>query len=172
MPADRSTPRWSGIAARVAALATALVAALLVVLLAAACSHASGHTSSGATAHAPSPRVGQGAGARNVITDEQWQGTHFTRIEELIAARVAGVHVERSATGFSLRIRGTNTVLGSTDPLVVLDGQPLPQGGYDLTLLNPADVARIEVLKDAGATAFYGMRGANGVLLITTKRAR
>ena len=166
MPAGRLSPRWSGLAARVAALATALLAALAVALLAAACSHAP-------SSHAPSTRAPSAhAPARNVLTDEQWRGVHVSRIEELIAGRVAGVHVERTATGVSLRIRGTNTVLGQTEPLVVLDGQPLPQGARELALINPADVARIEVLKDAGATAFYGMRGANGVLLITTKRAR
>jgi TonB-dependent starch-binding outer membrane protein SusC len=90
------------------------------------------------------------------------------------AGRVAGVHVARTADGLSIRIRGASTVLGDPEPLIVLDGQPLPQGSgaRELALVNPADVARVEVLKDGGSTAFYGVRGANGVLLITTKRGR
>jgi TonB-dependent SusC/RagA subfamily outer membrane receptor len=164
-------PRGRGhVVARVAAVATALVAALLVVLLAAACRAAPAAGASASAAPAPRPPARARGAARNVVTAEQWRGTHVTRIEELIAGRVAGVSVQRTLTGYSLRIRGVTTVLGETEPLVVLDGHPLPQGGRDLAYVAPADVERIEVLKDAGATAFYGMRGANGVLVITTKR--
>jgi TonB-dependent SusC/RagA subfamily outer membrane receptor len=106
----------------------------------------------------------------NAITADRWRDLPAARLEELIAGRVAGVYVVRTATGLSLRILGPNTVLGEMEPLVVLDGHPLQQGTQQLALINPADVARIEVLKDAGATSFYGVRGANGVILVTTKR--
>ena len=169
MPAGRLSSRWSRVAARLAALATAIVAALIVALLAAAC-----HGGPGAT---PLPRAQRIQSAqrlrtapRNVLTAEQLSGVHVTRVEELIAGRLAGVHVQRTADGFSIRIRGVRTILGEPEPLVVLDGQPLTQGARELALISPADVARIEVLKDAGSTAFYGMRGANGVLVITTRR--
>ena len=82
----------------------------------------------------------------------------------------AGVNVIRSSGdpegGFSIRIRGVATVNGSADPLYVVDGV---QVGTSIDFLNPADVESIEILKDASATAIYGTRGANGVVMITTK---
>lgn len=175
MPAGRLSSRWSRVAARLAALATALVAALVVALLAAACHGGPGAAPPPSAQSAPStPRVQRARRApttpRNVLTAEQLRGVHVTRVEELIAGRVAGVYVQRTADGFSIRIRGVSTILGEPEPLVVLDGLPLTQGARELALISPADVARIEVLKDAGSTALYGMRGANGVLVITTRR--
>ena len=82
----------------------------------------------------------------------------------------AGVSVIRSSGdpegGFSIRIRGVATVNGSADPLYVVDGV---QVGTSIDFLNPNDVESIEILKDASATAIYGTRGANGVIMITTK---
>ncbi len=87
--------------------------------------------------------------------------------------------------GVSIRIRGSNSVLGSNEPLIVLDGYPLPEGGEAsndgsnnnrgqvsnlLSFLNPAEIESVEILKDASATAIYGSRGANGVILVTTKK--
>lgn len=84
----------------------------------------------------------------------------------------AGVSVIRSSGdpegGFSIRIRGVATVNGSADPLYVVDGV---QVGTSIDFLNPNDVESIEILKDASATAIYGTRGANGVIMITTKNA-
>lgn len=103
-----------------------------------------------------------------------WQHMHAGRVEELIAGRFAGVEVVRMANGSSeIHIRGINTIIGNTEPLYVIDGLEVSAGpGGALMGLNPSDIARIDVLKDAGATAIYGIRGANGVILITTKRAR
>jgi len=87
--------------------------------------------------------------------------------------RVPGLTVNRLSDGsVSLRIRGTRSLHGDDEPLLVIDGVPA-QGaiGPALAGLSPRDIARIDVLKDAGATAIYGIRGANGVILITTKRA-
>jgi len=72
--------------------------------------------------------------------------------------------------GIAVRIRGATTINGSTEPLYVIDGLPIQAGpGGSLVGINPHDIASIEVLKDAASLAFYGMRGANGVILIKTK---
>jgi TonB-dependent SusC/RagA subfamily outer membrane receptor len=99
------------------------------------------------------------------------------RVEELLRG-VPGLDVTRMPDGgYQLRIRGRRSIRGNPgddDPLVVIDGIPISREAVGSTLagLAPGDVARIEVLKDAGATGFYGSRGANGVIVITTKRAR
>lgn len=91
------------------------------------------------------------------------------RVEELLRARVPGLEVVRLPTGdYTLRIRGQRG-----EPLLVIDDMPVPGGslGSALAGLAPRDIARIDVLKDAAATAIYGTRGANGVILIKTHRA-
>lgn len=95
-------------------------------------------------------------------------------MEELFAGRFPGVQVFRLATGgISIRIRGGgNTFYGSSEPLYVIDGVPVQSGGAGLQFLNPNDISQIEVLKDAAQTAIYGVQGANGVVLITTKTAK
>jgi TonB-dependent starch-binding outer membrane protein SusC len=89
--------------------------------------------------------------------------------EQLLEGRVSGVQVvqQHSEPGaaFSIRIRGTNSINSSSEPLYVIDGYA--GGGGDI---NPSDILSIDILKDASATAIYGSRGANGVVLITTKR--
>jgi TonB-dependent starch-binding outer membrane protein SusC len=71
-----------------------------------------------------------------------------------------------------VRIRGVHSLLGTNEPLYVIDGMPLPFGMQNqLAGIDPRDVARIDVLKD-GSAAIYGSRGANGVVLIATKRGR
>jgi TonB-dependent SusC/RagA subfamily outer membrane receptor len=99
---------------------------------------------------------------------------HFTRMEDMLTGRVAGLEVLRRPDGqFSLRVRGTASVLGSSEPLVVIDGMSINSDGADvLAGLSPRDVQRVDVLKDAGATAIYGSRGANGVVVVTTRRGR
>ncbi len=100
-----------------------------------------------------------------------------TRIEYLLQARVPGLEVLPLADGtFTLRIRGRHSLMGQTradEPLLVIDDVPVPQGslGSALAGMAPRDVGRIDVLKDAAATSVYGSRGANGVIIITTKRA-
>jgi TonB-linked SusC/RagA family outer membrane protein len=89
---------------------------------------------------------------------------------QLMQGRVAGVQVTQTnaqpGSSFTVRIRGTNSISSSSDPLYVVDGY----AGADITALNPNDIASIDVLKDASATAIYGSRGANGVVMITTRR--
>lgn len=105
--------------------------------------------------------------------------------------RVAGVNVLASdgapGGGISIQIRGTNSFLGNTEPLYVIDGVPMTTSNSQetvsldsdnissrnaLAFLNPADIESIEILKDASSTAIYGSRGSNGVVLITTKQGR
>ncbi len=100
-----------------------------------------------------------------------------TQVEELLRG-VPGLDVTRLPDGgYQLRIRGHRSIRGDPgddDPLLVVDGIPIAAGALSSTLasLAPADIARIEVLKDAGAAGIYGSRAANGVIVITTKRAR
>ena len=95
-----------------------------------------------------------------------------THVEELFQGRLAGVDVTRRADGgYSVRVRGAGGFMGEGEPLYVVDGMPVNaiSPGAALTGIDPASVARITVLKDAGSTAIYGSRGMNGVILITTR---
>lgn len=112
--------------------------------------------------------------------------------EQLLQGRVAGVAITQSSgepgSGINVRIRGTSSVRGGNGPLFVVDGVPLAgndvssggdNGGLGsssarnpLNFLNPDDIASMDILKDASATAIYGARGANGVVLITTKKGK
>jgi TonB-linked SusC/RagA family outer membrane protein len=90
-------------------------------------------------------------------------------VEQALQGKVAGLYVSPASgqpgSGATIRIRGTGT-LNNASPLFVVDGMLLD----DISFLNPQDIASVEVLKDASATAIYGNRGANGVIIITTKR--
>jgi TonB-dependent SusC/RagA subfamily outer membrane receptor len=104
--------------------------------------------------------------------------TRVARVEDLLRNRVPGLEVIPQVDGsYALRIRGQGGMLGTgaeTEPLLVVDGSPVPAGAVGSTLagIAPRDVARIEVMRDAAATSIYGSRGAGGVILISTKRAR
>ena len=107
-----------------------------------------------------------------VVTAEDIERSAGTPIEQIIEAKIPGIHVTRTSSGaIAIRIRGTSSFYGSNDPLYVIDGTPLdagPEGA--LTGLNPYDIESIRVLKDPADIGIYGVRGANGVILITTKR--
>lgn len=96
-------------------------------------------------------------------------------VEGLLQGRAAGLQVINSSqdpgAGATVRIRGGSSLRGSNAPLVVVDGFPLGDAG-DLKQINPSDIVNVEILKDASASAIYGSRGANGVIMITTKRAK
>ena len=113
-------------------------------------------------------------GAVSVIGQEELDRMRGGRIEAMIAGRVPGLEVIQGPGGYSFRIRGAASFSGNDEPLCVIDGMPIRAGGISSALasLVPSDIARIEVLRDAGAAAAYGSRGANGVILITTKRRR
>lgn len=90
---------------------------------------------------------------------------------DLIEGRFPGVDVRRVAGGgISVRIRGQRSLTSGNEPLYVVDGMPITSAGGVLADLSPHDIRSISVLKDAGSLAAYGSRGANGVVLITTKR--
>lgn len=93
---------------------------------------------------------------------------------EALAGRVAGVQVSsesgKPGAGVNIVIRGANSLTQDNSPLYVIDGFPMEDA--NASILNPAEIEAIEVLKDASATAIYGARGANGVIMITTKRGK
>jgi TonB-dependent starch-binding outer membrane protein SusC len=98
--------------------------------------------------------------------------------EQLIQGKIPGVQIHDTGEpggGVSIRIRGGTSVGAGNEPLIVVDGSPLPHGGglsagrNPLNFLNPDDIETFTVLKDAASTAIYGSRGANGVILITTR---
>ena len=102
---------------------------------------------------------------------------HIARVETMLQGHIPGLEVIPQAGDFTLRIRGFTTLRqggGDDEPLLVIDDITVPPGSFASALagIAPYDVARIDVLKDAGATAVYGSRGANGVIIITTKRGR
>jgi TonB-linked SusC/RagA family outer membrane protein len=118
-------------------------------------------------------------GAVGSIKSEEIQERQLPSVNQALAGRIAGVAVNtnsgRPGGQTSVRIRGSSSINSSNNPLYVVDGVVLPvgtqtQNSNAIDFLNPADIASMEVLKDASATAIYGARGANGVILITTKR--
>ena len=95
-----------------------------------------------------------------------------SNMTDLFEGRFPGVEVMKgSSGGISIRIRGQTTVMGSNEPLYIIDGARVQSGPGGLLFLDPQEIANIKVLKDIGETAIYGSEGANGVILITTKRA-
>ena len=122
-------------------------------------------------------RIGYGSQDRGKVTGAVVSvraadlGREVTSFEDLVQG-LAGVTVRRLASGgISLRIRGSSSFSGDAEPLYVINGVPMRAGpGQALMGVNPRNITRIDVLKDAGATAIYGSRGANGVVLIFTAR--
>jgi TonB-dependent SusC/RagA subfamily outer membrane receptor len=110
------------------------------------------------------------------VTSEeiQRQGAADEPIEKVLQGRVAGVTVSRASDGgIAVRIRGAMSVYGNNEPLYVVDGMPIQPGpNGSLTGINPYDIESIQVLKDPAETAMYGVRGANGVIVIKTKKPR
>ena len=121
---------------------------------------------------APAP-VSQ-AGERQVATSDDIRQSPNEPIEKYLAARSAGVVVGRTAEGnLTLRIRGGSSLYGNNTPLYIVDGVPfVPASDGGLSGLNPYDISSIKVLKDATDITMYGVRGANGVIVIKTKSAR
>lgn len=136
-------------------------------------------------------------GSMSTITAKDMEGQAANSIEQALQGRAAGVQITQSDAapdgGMSVVIRGSNSIAGGTEPLYVIDGVPVsggnirvkgpqdnfgPEGDLQdisqapnmLSFLSPADIESVQILKDAAATAIYGSRGANGVVLITTKQ--
>ncbi len=112
-------------------------------------------------------------GSVSKITSEQLDKMQMTSIEQGLQGTSSGVHVVRSSGkpggDITVQIRGNNSIMGGNNPLFVVDGLPMASGINDLAT---ADIASIEILKDASATAIYGARGSNGVVLVTTKKGK
>ena len=94
----------------------------------------------------------------------------ITSSEQLLQSKIAGLSVVQSSgdptSGVTMRLRGGSSLSGNNDPLVVVDGIP----GVPMNAVAPADIVSVDVLKDASASAIYGSRGANGVILVTTRK--
>ena len=116
-----------------------------------------------------------------VVSAAQIEGVAMTSPDAALQGRVAGLRVVSSSgtpgSPTSIRIRGEGSISGNNNPLFVIDGVPVVNGAYSpltndlgvLAMINPSDIESITVLKDASATAPYGARGSNGVIVITTK---
>lgn len=106
----------------------------------------------------------------SVNTSEAIKTTPTANITDALQGRLSGVSITSTSgapgADFTIRVRGMNSLDADGGPLIVVDGIP----GGSLASLNPSDIASIEVLKDASATAIYGSKGSNGVILVTTKR--
>ncbi|PXX31672.1 TonB-dependent receptor [Arenibacter sp. ARW7G5Y1] len=136
--------------------------------------------------------VKDATGAVSAVTSEDFNGGVISSPEQLIQGKTAGVQISQGSgepgSGVAIRIRGTSSVRSNNDPLFVVDGVPLPSGGSSsegtdigvgsssarnpLSFLNPNDIESMSILKDASSTAIYGSRGANGVVIITTKSGK
>lgn len=97
----------------------------------------------------------------------------ITSADRALQGQIAGVQVNartgQPGESMMIRVRGSNSLAGGNEPLYVIDGMPVEKMNSDI---NPEDILSMEVLKDASSTAIYGSRGANGVVMITTKRGR
>ena len=120
-------------------------------------------------------------GSVTAITAKDFNKGSITTPEQLIAGKVAGVQVTSNGgapgSGSTIRIRGGASLNASNSPLIVIDGVPVDNGGISgaanpLALINPNDIESFNILKDASATAIYGSRASNGVIIITTKRGK
>jgi len=135
--------------------------------------------------------VKDATGSVTAVTSDDFNGGVITSPEQLIQGKTAGVNIQQTSgepgAGIQVNIRGSNSVRANNNPLFVVDGVPLfgqntdasgdtGQGGSEvgnpLNFLNPSDIESISILKDASATAIYGSRGANGVVIITTKSGK
>jgi TonB-linked SusC/RagA family outer membrane protein len=126
-------------------------------------------------------------GSVSSINEKEIRNLSLTSPEQALQGRVAGVNVTSSSgtpgSSININVRGIGTINGNAQPLYVVDGIPIATGSFSqlgvgnqvlnsLADINPNDIESIDILKDASATAIYGSRGANGVVLITTKRGK
>lgn len=118
-------------------------------------------------------------GSIAVVSSKDFQKGNITTPEQMLSGKVSGVSITSNSgqpgSGSTIRIRGGSSLNASNDPLIVIDGVPLENGGVSgasnpLSFINPNDIETFTVLKDASAAAIYGARAANGVIIITTKK--
>lgn len=115
------------------------------------------------------------------ISSVDFQKGNIVSPDQLVAGKIAGVQITSNSgapgAGSTIRIRGGSSLNANNDPLIVIDGVPLDNNGISgaanaLSFINPNDIESFNILKDASATAIYGSRASNGVILITTKKGR
>lgn len=128
-------------------------------------------------------------GSISTIKGDVFKDQPVTSIDQMIQGRAAGVQVVSNSgdpgSGVDIRIRGAGSISGGNDPLYIVDGIPIISTPYDnssssqnvarinpIADINPSDIERIDILKDANASAIYGARAANGVVVVTTKRGK
>jgi iron complex outermembrane receptor protein len=120
-------------------------------------------------------------GSVATVTSKDFQKGSITTPEQLIAGKVAGVQITSNGgapgSGSTIRIRGGASLNASNNPLIVIDGVPVDNNGISgaanaLALINPNDIESFTILKDASASAIYGSRASNGVIIITTKKGK
>jgi TonB-dependent starch-binding outer membrane protein SusC len=120
-------------------------------------------------------------GAVSSVTREDFNVGQVTNVEQLITGKIAGVQITPNSgapgAGGRIRIRGGSSLNASNSPLIVIDGVPLDNSSVagtanGLSFLNPYDIETFDVLKDASATAIFGSRASNGVILITTRKGK
>ncbi|WP_167610969.1 SusC/RagA family TonB-linked outer membrane protein [Maribellus sediminis] len=120
-------------------------------------------------------------GSVSAVTSDDFNQGAITSPQELVSGKIAGVQITNSGgapgAGSTIRIRGGSSLSASNDPLIVIDGVPMDSEGVSgmsnpLNTIHPSDIETFTVLKDASATAIYGSRASNGVILITTKKGR
>ena len=133
-------------------------------------------------------------GSVSSVNSEKLKGTVSINVDQMLQGKVAGVQITSNSgapgSASSIRVRGTSSINNSNEPLYIIDGVPFSSagseiGGFDwaggtngqttvnpLSAIAPSDIESIDILKDASATAIYGANGANGVIIITTKRGR
>jgi len=119
-------------------------------------------------------------GSVEAITSEDFTKGNIVTPENLLSGRIAGVSITTSGapgSGSQIRIRGGSSINASNDPLIVIDGLPITNSGVQgsrgvLASINPNDIDSFSVLKDASATAIYGSRASNGVIIIVTKKGK
>lgn len=111
-------------------------------------------------------------GALATLSSEEITKTKAPNAQEAMQGRLPGVDIKRSSgkpgADMTVEIRGVNSIYGNTQPLYVVDGIPVA----NINDINPADIERMDVLKDASSTAIFGSRGANGVVIVTTKKGK
>jgi len=152
----------------------------LVLLLLAGCATTRAAEEEDAPPEGETVDVGYGSvekdrvvGSVSTIDAEDAQVVQPRTVADMLRGRVAGVQVtDLPGGGIRVRIRGTRSFRGGNDPLYVIDGLVIQVADGALYGINPHDIESISVLKDASATAIYGSRGSNGVILINTKRGK
>jgi len=125
-------------------------------------------------------KKGDATGSVAAISEEDFSQGSLTSPQELLTGKVAGVQVTTDGApggGSNIRIRGTSSLSANQNPLFVIDGIPVDNDGINglanpLSTINPDDIESMSILKDASATAIYGSRASNGVVIVTTKKGK